>query len=133
MEDHESLREILVDAAMAAEREVGGAEETDAQARRNVALRLVRAVAGWVLIVLGIAALPLPGPGWLIILLGLSMLPYVWAERMVHQIRRRIPGIPEDGKIPMSSWVAMGAMVLLAAGVSYRYGDTVMQWVRDLV
>src|SRR4051794_30355697 len=96
----DTFRELVTEAALTAERESGREEQTDEEARRSVSIRVARLVGGWLLVLIGIAGLPLPGPGWLIILLGLSLLPYAWAERTIRIIRQKIPGIPEDGRIP---------------------------------
>ncbi len=51
--------------------------------------KIVVAVAGGVLIVLGIALLVLPGPGLLLIALGLFVLSFEfdWARRLVESLR----------------------------------------------
>jgi len=130
--DHESWRQVVADAAIQAELETGVREDTVEEARRHVAWRLLRALAGFVLIGLGLAALPLPGPGWLIIILGLSLLPFAWAERTIAQIRRRIPGVPEEGSIPPRTWLVMGAMVVAFSVASIVWGGDVKDFVATL-
>lgn len=120
-----SLFEIVREAAIEAEYETGEREETEAEARRHVMFRLLRVLGGFTIIGLGIAALPLPGPGWLIIIVGLEMLPFVWAERTIRLIRRKIPGVPEEGRIPARTWVVMGVLVLAFSTLSYFYADDV--------
>ncbi|MFI5044364.1 MAG: PGPGW domain-containing protein [Acidimicrobiales bacterium] len=127
--DHRSRP--LYDAAIAAERETGRPEETDEEARRSVIVRLARAIGGFLLIGVGIAALPLPGPGWLIIIVGLSILPYAWAERTIRTIRRRVPGIPEDGRIPPLAWVVMGVAVIGSVLIGIFLGDQIAGWISD--
>ncbi len=80
---------------------------------------------------LGIALLPLPGPGWVIIILGLSMLPFAWAERTILLIRRRIPGVPDEGRIPTSTWIIMAAMVLGASTIAILFGAQIGSWLGD--
>jgi uncharacterized membrane protein YbaN (DUF454 family) len=56
--------------------------------------RLVLIVAGWALLLLGVAGLFLPVlPGVLFLLIGLSILSmeYAWARRWVTALRRRFP------------------------------------------
>jgi len=118
-------------AAREAERETGRAEATSDEVTSSLTKRLVRAIVGFFLVALGIAALPLPGPGWLIVIIGLTLLPYAWAERTVRLIRRKIPGVPEDGHIPMSSWVIMGVLVITASVVSFLWGDDIVSWTKD--
>jgi hypothetical protein len=50
-----------------------------------------RTVGGWLLVVLGAAALVLPGPGLLLLLAGLVVLSqeYEWAERRVEPVRQK--------------------------------------------
>jgi uncharacterized protein (TIGR02611 family) len=55
------------------------------------AKRIGVAIAGGVLILIGLALLVLPGPGWLFIFLGLGVLAteFVWAERMLNKARQK--------------------------------------------
>jgi uncharacterized protein (TIGR02611 family) len=56
----------------------------------KAARRLALEVLGWTLVVLGIAALVLPGPGLLMLFGGLAVLSqqYTWAERRVRPVER---------------------------------------------
>lgn len=114
--------ELLRQSAIEAELATGRREKTDDQLVHSLAMRMARLVAGWLLVLLGLAGLVLPGPGWLIVILGLSLLPYRWAEQTIRIIRRRIPGIPEDGRIPTRTWVIMGVMVVASLAVSTWWG-----------
>ena len=122
----------MLDAAIEAEYQTGGHEESEEQARRHVAIRIARMIGGFVVIGIGIAALPLPGPGWVLIIIGLSLLPFAWAERTIRVIRRRIPGIPEDGKISPIAWFVMGALLLTTTVVSLLFGAEITNWVVGL-
>jgi uncharacterized protein (TIGR02611 family) len=55
------------------------------------AKRLVLEILGWTLVVVGIAALILPGPGLLMVFGGLAILSqqYEWAERRVRPVEVR--------------------------------------------
>jgi tellurite resistance protein TerC/cation:H+ antiporter len=59
--------------------------ETLRQARR-----VVIAVIGGTVVLLGILMIFTPGPGWLFILLGLSILSaeFVWARRLLKRMRK---------------------------------------------
>lgn len=110
----------IEDAAIRAEYETGERESSDEEARSHVLVRVARMTVGFIVVIIGIAALPLPGPGWLIIAGGLAILArdVAWADRLLRYIRRRVPGIPEDGKIPRSSMVTMAVVTLAAVSAS---------------
>ena len=128
----QDLGHELLDAAIEAEYQTGVHEESEEQARRHVAIRIARMIGGFVVIGIGIAALPLSGPGWVLIIIGLSLLPFAWAERTIRVIRRRIPGIPEDGKISPIAWVVMGALLLTTTVVSLLFGAEITNWLVGL-
>ncbi|MFM7063943.1 MAG: PGPGW domain-containing protein [Actinomycetes bacterium] len=120
------------DAAIEAETATGEAERTEAEARRHVLGRLARTVACFLLVGVGLAGLVLPGPGWLLIVIGLGLLPYAWAQRTIRAIRRRVPGIPEDGRIPTSTWVVMGLIVAVVSGLTVLFGAEAARWAAGL-
>ena len=128
---HEPFRQRLREAAEEAERQTGVREETEEEVRHSLRLRLIRTVVGFVVIALGIAALPLPGPGWLIIIVGLNLLPFAWAERTIRLIRRKVPGVPEQGNVPVHTWVIMAVLMAAATTVSVIWGDDIGSWVRN--
>ena len=57
---------------------------------RRLLKRVVLETIGWVLVLVGIAAIPLPGPGLLLLFAGLAVLSqqYDWAERRVRPVER---------------------------------------------
>lgn len=63
--------------------------------RRN-GKRVGVTIAGFAVLLAGVALLVLPGPGWLLIFLGLGILSteYVWAQRMLNTAKRKA----EDAK-----------------------------------
>jgi hypothetical protein len=119
-------------AAIEAEIETGRHEETVEEARRGVLIRLARIIAGFSIMAIGIAALPLPGPGWLIIIFGLTLLPFAWAERTVLLIRQKIPGVPDEGSIPLRTWIIMGVLLVVFTGGSIVFGDDISRWLAGL-
>jgi hypothetical protein len=119
-------------AAIEAEIETGRHEETVEEARRGVLIRLARIIAGFSIMAIGIAALPLPGPGWLIIIFGLTLLPFAWAERTVLLIRQKIPGVPDEGSIPLRTWIIMGVLLVVFTGASIVFGDDISRWLAGL-
>lgn len=119
-------------AAIEAEYETGHREETPEDARRGVVMRLVRMVAGFTIIGVGLAGLVLPGPGWALIIFGLMLLPFAWAERTVLLIRRKVPGVPEEGNLPLSTWIIMGVALVVFTGLSLKFGSDVSSWLASL-
>ncbi|MFV0318617.1 MAG: PGPGW domain-containing protein [Microthrixaceae bacterium] len=118
-------------AAKQAEADSGRRDKDDQQVRRGLLYRILRTVGGFLVIGMGIALLPLPGPGWVIIIVGLSMLPFAWARRTIVLIRRTIPGVPEEGRIPTSTWVVMGLLLAGATAISILFGDRIGSWVAE--
>jgi uncharacterized protein (TIGR02611 family) len=89
-----------------------------------VASRLRRTaitIAGWVLVLLGLAALILPGPGLLLLLLGLVVLSqeYDWAERRVEPVKEKAFDVARQGvsTYPRIVMSALGALAVVAAGI----------------
>lgn len=58
----------------------------------RVTLQALVALAGLLVIAIGIILIPFPGPGWLIVLAGLAILAveFVWAQRLLHFTRARL-------------------------------------------
>jgi len=134
-DQHHPFREAghtLADAAIEAEFETGHREETLEEARSGAIRRTVRATGGFVVIGIGVALLPLPGPGWVVIIVGLSMLPFAWAERTILTIRRNIPGVPDEGRVPLSTWIVMGTMVVVFSALAFFFGGAIGSWLGDL-
>ncbi|NND04632.1 MAG: hypothetical protein HKN91_17800 [Acidimicrobiia bacterium] len=66
--------------------------EDDAAERRSGPVRKIGvAVAGVVVILIGIPMIPLIGPGWLVVFTGLAILAseFEWAGRLRDRIRER--------------------------------------------
>ena len=126
------LRERVSDAALAAETLTGKHEGTEEETRRALHVRLARGALGIALVAVGIVLLPLPGPGWVIIVVGLTQLPFAWAERTVLLIRRRIPGVPESGSIPVHTWIVMGVLVVASTVAAVTWGGELKDWFRGL-
>ncbi len=117
--DPEHRHGLLYEAAIEAEVETGRHEESEAEARRGVIVRLARITGGFAVLILGLIAIPLPGPGWLIVGVGLAILArdFVWAERMLNIVRKRLPQ-DADGKIPPKTWVMIGVATACTVSAS---------------
>ncbi len=114
--DYEELNE----AAVQAEFETGERESSEDEARAHIAVRIVRMTFGFFLVILGIILMPLPGPGGVIVAAGLVVLSkdVAWADRALRWMRKRTPGIPEDGKIPPST-IIVSLMMMVAAFLTF--------------
>lgn len=87
----------------------------------GAARRIVLEGLGWLLLLLGVAMIFLPGPGLLGIFGGLALLSqqYDWAERRVDPVRlRALRGAAEGVETwPRIIASCLGALVLAACGV----------------
>ncbi len=95
---------------------------------RSIALQ----VAGWLLVVVGIAALVLPGPGLLALFAGLALLAtqYDWARRRVEPVkeaalRAAAKSVASPARIAMS---VAGVAALVALGVVWGVRPDVPGW-----
>jgi uncharacterized protein (TIGR02611 family) len=114
-DDHHHSK--LVEAAIEAEFETGEREDTVEEAKAHILLRLGRITLGFIVLLAGIAAIPLPGPGWLIVAVGLGILAqdFLWAERTLNLVRKRLPQ-DGDGRISTWTWVVMG--ITMTGGIA---------------
>ena len=87
----------------------------------GAAKRVVLETLGWVLLVLGLALIFLPGPGLLGIFAGLALLSqqYDWAERRVEPVKMRAllgaaEGVANWTRIALSM---LGVAILIVCGV----------------
>ncbi len=82
----------------------------------GAAKRVLFEVVGWLLLVVGIAALVLPGPGLLLMFAGLAVLSqqYAWAERWVDPIQyRALKGAAES----VETWPRIIASTIFSVGL----------------
>lgn len=58
----------------------------------RIALKVFVAVAGAIVVTVGIGLIPLPGPGWLIVIggLGIWAVEFHWAKRLLNFTRRHV-------------------------------------------
>ncbi len=107
---------------MEAEFETGRREESRREARAHILVRLARMAVGFLVVLIGIILLPLPGPGWLVIAGGFVLLAqdFVWAERTLARIRRRLPQ-DADGQITRRTWLVVGATTVLTVSASVAW------------
>ena len=89
-------------------------------------------VAGWTLVVLGLAALVLPGPGLLMVVAGLAVLSlrYAWAHRWLHPLKVRAFRAAAQG---VQTWprivgAVCGALTVIAAGITWGLWRQAPRW-----
>ncbi len=89
-------------------------------------------VLGWTLVVVGIAALVLPGPGLLTLFAGIVVLSqqYTWAERQVEPVKRRALQAAREGVAtwPRIVFSALSACIVIGVGVVYGLQPPVPDW-----
>lgn len=94
--------------------------------------RLVLETLGWVLVVVGIAALVLPGPGLLAIFAGVALLSqqYEWAERRLDPIKERALKAAAEGveTWPRIVFSVLVAVVLIGCGVLWIWNPPAPGW-----
>lgn len=98
----------------------------------RVAHRTGLEVIGWTLVVLGIAALVLPGPGLLMLVGGLAVLSqqYVWAERKLHPVKKQAY---KAARIGVKTWPriaisALGALAFMTLGIIWMFQPPIPDW-----
>ena len=82
--------------------------------RHNTPKRIALEIVGWTLVVVGIAALILPGPGLLALAAGLAILSqqYEWAEKRVRPVERQAKKTAAES---VQSWVRITMSLVLVA------------------
>ena len=104
-------------AAIEAEFETGRREESIAEAKRHILIRIGRVFLGTVVVIAGLLMLPLPGPGMLTIAAGLALLAsdVPFARNLLESVRKRLPA-DADGKV--SKPVVIGGLVVSVVTVA---------------
>ncbi|MCA9325081.1 PGPGW domain-containing protein [Candidatus Saccharibacteria bacterium] len=99
---------------------------------KRKAKRLVLESLGWLCIVVGIAALVLPGPGLLLIFAGMALLAtqYEWAERRLEPVRKAAwQTAAESVKTwPRIAFSAFISLCIVATGVAWGLHPNVPDW-----
>ncbi len=82
----------------------------------DLTYRVVVGVVGFAVLVLGIIAIPYPGPGWLIVFAGLGILAseFTWAHRLLQFARGKYDGFME--------WFSRQSIAIRALGVLFTAG-----------
>ncbi len=97
----------------------------------DTAWRITVFVVGVTLMCLGAVLLVLPGPGWAMIAVGLVVLAseYVWAQKLLHPLRRKLSQAKEKASQPQyrTQVRVLSASFFVLVGVAagayvWRYG-----------
>ena len=117
---HHSRRERFEEfeqAAIEAELDTGRREESIAEAKRHILIRIGRVFLGTIVVIAGLLMLPLPGPGMLTIAAGLALLAsdVPFARNLLESVRKRLPA-DADGKV--SKPVVIGGLVVSVVTVA---------------
>lgn len=77
----------------------------------NATYRIVVAIVGFVVLCVGIVAIPYPGPGWAIVFIGLGILAteFRWAQRLLKWVKARYDRV--------MAWFARQGRWVQAAGI----------------
>ena len=78
--------------------------------------RIAFMILAFVVVLAGLALVPLPGPGWAIVFVGLGMLAleFEWAEKLMEKILNRLEAAQESAKnaTPLQKTLMTAATVL---------------------
>ena len=90
---------------------------------------------GFVLLIAGLLMMVLPGPGAIVLAAGLVILSrdVKWADTALRFLRRKVPGLEEEGPIPKST-IAVSLMLMAAAGLGawWWFNGGGSEWFADL-
>ncbi len=99
---------------------------------KSTAKRVMLEGAGWLLVLIGIAALILPGPGLLALFAGVALLAtqYEWAERRLEPVKRAAVQTAADS---VKTWPrillsALGVCWLIGLGVYWGINPPAPDW-----
>ena len=86
----------------------------------RIALKIGIAVAGGLVVALGLVLIPLPGPGWALVLLGLAIwaIEFVWAKHLLRFTRQQLSRWTR--LVTRQSWpirILLGLVGLIFVGV----------------
>lgn len=98
----------------------------------GVAKRVAIEISGFLLVLVGLAALVLPGPGLLFIAAGLALLStqYAWADRLLHPLKARAFRLAAEGvqTWPRIAMSVLGGLSLVTMGILWGMDFPVPTW-----
>jgi uncharacterized protein (TIGR02611 family) len=99
----------------------GVKERRERHRERSKVVRAAVALAGFVVVLAGLAMIPLPGPGLLVTAAGLAILAleFVWAERVlertVDQMNKATDSVKRASRLQQVILVLLGVLAIAAA------------------
>ena len=96
-------------------------ERQERHRRRSLFIRVPFALAGSMVLLLGVIMLFTPGPGWAVIIFGLGLLAleFTWAERLLERVINQVERASDQMKRRHPVWraviLAVGAVVAAAS------------------
>ena len=99
----------------------GVRERRERHRERSRVVRAAVVLAGFVVVLVGLALIPLPGPGLLVVAVGLAVLAleFAWAERLLERTVNRMEQATETVKrASRAQQVLLGLLVALAAAAA---------------
>ena len=110
---------------------VEGLQERRARHKeRHHLIRVAAAIGGFLVVLLGIVLIPLPGPGLLVVAVGLAVLAleFAWAEQLLEKTVDRLGEAGE--RVKHASPVGQVAVALL--GVLAAAASLIVAYTRDI-
>jgi len=99
---------------------------------KSTAKRIMLEGAGWILVLVGLAALVLPGPGLLALFAGVALLAtqYEWAERRLEPVKRAaLRGAADSVKNwPRILMSVLGVCLLTGLGIYWGISPDAPSW-----
>jgi hypothetical protein len=99
---------------------------------KSTAKHILLQAAGWILVVVGLAAMVLPGPGLLALFAGMALLAtqYEWADRRLAPVKKAALRTAADSvKSPLRIVLSLGGVCLLIGlGVCWGIGAEAPSW-----
>jgi uncharacterized protein (TIGR02611 family) len=104
----------------------GVKERRERHKARSRVVRLAVALAGFVVVLAGIAMIPLPGPGLLVVAAGLAVLAleFAWAERLLERTVERMSDAGEkvrSASRAQQAILGMLCVLVAAAAITAAY------------
>jgi uncharacterized protein (TIGR02611 family) len=96
-------------------------ERRERHRERSRVVRAAVVLAGFVVVLVGLAQIPLPGPGLLVVAVGLAVLAleFAWAERLLERTVNRMEQATETVKrASRAQQILLGLLVALTAAAA---------------